>query len=340
MPQAICVHEEDTGILWKHSDNWNGSRASRRNRRLVVSFFVTVGNYDYGFYWYFSLDGTIELEVKATGVVFTSAYPGPGYALRLGARPRPRRPVPPAPVQRAAGHDGRRARQRGGRTRGRRSSLAGPANPDRHRDSPRRHPAAHRARGAAAADNTQNRVLAGDQPVGDATASAGTSATRSTPEGKPVLLADAESDIHRRATYATKHLWVTPYAPDENYPAGDLVNMHPGGAGLPAWTAADRTSTTPTSCCGTPSASPTSPGLEDWPVMPVDSTGFVLKPHGFFGRNPTLDIPETVGDHCAPSVRHARRPARPGRRDLDDQHRRRLRASSSTACATTSGPIG
>jgi len=44
---------------------------------LVVSFFVTVGNYDYGFYWYFYLDGTIELEIKATGVVFTSAYPGP-----------------------------------------------------------------------------------------------------------------------------------------------------------------------------------------------------------------------------------------------------------------------
>jgi primary-amine oxidase len=34
--------------------------------------------------------------------------------------------------------------------------------------------------------------------------------------------------------------------------------------------------------------------------MPVDSTGFVLKPHGFFGRNPTLDIPETMSDHCAP----------------------------------------
>ena len=79
VPQAICIHEEDTGILWKHTDNWNGSSDSRRNRRLVVSFFVTVGNYDYGFYWYFSLDGSIELEVKATGVVFTSAYPGKGY---------------------------------------------------------------------------------------------------------------------------------------------------------------------------------------------------------------------------------------------------------------------
>jgi primary-amine oxidase len=45
----------------------------------VISFFSTVGNYDYGFYWYFYLDGTIECEVKLTGVLFTSAYPGDGF---------------------------------------------------------------------------------------------------------------------------------------------------------------------------------------------------------------------------------------------------------------------
>ena len=62
--------------MWKHTDIFNGSAQSRRQRRLVVSYFTTVGNYDYGFYWYFYLDGTIELEVRATGVLFTSAYPG------------------------------------------------------------------------------------------------------------------------------------------------------------------------------------------------------------------------------------------------------------------------
>ena len=73
---AICVHEEDFGILWKHTDIFNGSAQSRRQRRLVVSYFTTVGNYDYGFYWYFYLDGTIECEVKMTGIVFTAAHPG------------------------------------------------------------------------------------------------------------------------------------------------------------------------------------------------------------------------------------------------------------------------
>ena len=36
--------------------------------------------------------------------------------------------------------------------------------------------------------------------------------------------------------------------------------------------------------------------------MPVDRCGFVLKPVGFFDRNPTLDVPSTAttaGDgHC------------------------------------------
>ena len=73
---AICIHEEDFGILWKHTDIFNGSAQSRRQRRLVVSFFTTVGNYDYGFYWYFYLDGSIEFEMKMTGIIFTSAYPG------------------------------------------------------------------------------------------------------------------------------------------------------------------------------------------------------------------------------------------------------------------------
>ena len=65
IPNAICMHEEDFGVLWKHTDLFTESAETRRQRRLVISFFATVGNYDYGFYWYLYLDGTIELEVKA-----------------------------------------------------------------------------------------------------------------------------------------------------------------------------------------------------------------------------------------------------------------------------------
>ena len=75
------MHEEDYGILWKHHDLQGGTTEVRRSRRLVVSFIATVGNYEYGFYWYFYLDGNIQLEVKLTGIVSTMAIE-PGDAVR------------------------------------------------------------------------------------------------------------------------------------------------------------------------------------------------------------------------------------------------------------------
>ena len=60
----------------------------RRSRRLVVSYFATVGNYDYGFYWYCYLDGSIELEVRLTGIVLTRGV-RPGEPLRHATRLAP-----------------------------------------------------------------------------------------------------------------------------------------------------------------------------------------------------------------------------------------------------------
>jgi primary-amine oxidase len=80
---AICMHEEDYSILWKHQDLHSFRTEVRRQRRLVISAIYTVGNYEYGFYWYFYLDGSMQLEVKLTGIVQTQAVePGadPGNA--------------------------------------------------------------------------------------------------------------------------------------------------------------------------------------------------------------------------------------------------------------------
>ena len=75
IPNAVCMHEEDYGILWKHVDWRTGQTEVRRSRRLVVSSIATVGNYEYGFFWYFYQDGTIQMEIKLTGIVNTAAVP-------------------------------------------------------------------------------------------------------------------------------------------------------------------------------------------------------------------------------------------------------------------------
>ena len=88
---AICLHEEDCGLGWKHTDWRTGVAEVRRNRRLVISFVCTIANYEYGFFYHLYLDGTIEVDVKLTGALSTGALSyeeqsqgGRKYGINLG----------------------------------------------------------------------------------------------------------------------------------------------------------------------------------------------------------------------------------------------------------------
>ena len=72
-------------------------------------------------------------------------------------------------------------------------------------------------------------------------------------------------------------------------PAAKL--QHPTGDGLPRWTAANRSIENTEVVVWYVFGHNHVPRLEDWPVMPVASIGFQLKPDGFFHRNPALDVP-------------------------------------------------
>ena len=98
----------------------------------------------------------------------------------------------------------------------------------------------------------------------------------------------------------TRHLWVTPLAPRELFPAGDYPNQHPGGAGLPEWTAADRPVADTDVVLWYVFNAHHVPRPEDWPVMPAASIGFRLEPCGFFDRNPALDVPPPAAHACHP----------------------------------------
>ena len=41
----MCLHEEDAGLLWKHTELRTGHCEQRRGRRLVLSSICTLGNY-------------------------------------------------------------------------------------------------------------------------------------------------------------------------------------------------------------------------------------------------------------------------------------------------------
>jgi primary-amine oxidase len=300
LPNAICLHEEDYGILWKHADMLNGTSEVRRSRRMVASFIATVGNYEYGFFWYFYLDGTIQAEVKLTGIIQTQA-------VLPGQRVPYANPVTP---EIAGPHHQHMFSFRLD------MCLDGPANSVYEVDAVPVPPGPDNPHGNAftavatlleteqqaqrLADPARARywkivnehsLNAVGEPV----------AYKLVPShAGPTLLAHPDAAITKRAAFATRHLWVTPFAPGERRPAGDFPNQHPGGAGLPEWTQADRpVADTDIVLWHTVGVTHFS-RPEDFPVMPTEYAGFTLKPFGFFNANPAIDLaPSHKPDgHC------------------------------------------
>jgi primary-amine oxidase len=123
-------------------------------------------------------------------------------------------------------------------------------------------------------------------------------AYRLVPGENAIPFAQPDSPVRRRAAFIDHHVWVTAYDPGERYAAGDYPNQHAGGSGLPEWTARDRDLDGRDIVLWYTFGHHHVPRPEDWPVMPVATIGFQLKPVGFFERNPSLDVPPPVPEHC------------------------------------------
>ncbi len=117
------------------------------------------------------------------------------------------------------------------------------------------------------------------------------------PGGNVLPFAHEQSSILQRADFMKNHLWVTPYHPDERYPAGDYPNQHKGRVGLGEWTKANRSIEKTDIVLWHTVGMHHAPRLEDWPVMPVSYTGFMLRPSGFFDQNRALDVAPPAPRH-------------------------------------------
>jgi primary-amine oxidase len=296
IPNAICIHEEDNAVLWKHVDPVSGTEV-RRMRRLVLSFHATVANYEYLVYWRFYQDGSIECEVRATGIMVTSRFApdeevthgtvvdhstyapfhqhfivarldldvdGPGHntVLETHTEAEPIGPDNPHGLGLIA------------KARPLRTELEGIRDPDW---------ATQRSWKVV---NTQSRNGFG-----------GSVGYKLVPSASIPSMFDPAAPVLHRAAAIAHTLWVTPYDEAERWPCGDFPNQSAEDKGLPVWTAADRpiedTDVVLWYVFGIHHV--TRP--EDWPIMPSDTVSFWLKPFGFFDRNPSLDVPPNPG-HC------------------------------------------
>lgn len=288
---AICMHEEDYGILWKHTDRRLPDKPEvRRSRRLVISSISTVENYEYGFFWYLYQDGTIQLEVKLTGILSLGAS-------RPGESPKYGQLV--APLVYAPNH------QHFFNVR-LDFDLDGTANsvyqvdvlPDAIDD---KNPFANAffARPTLLKTEKQARthlnletartwkIVNPDvrncvgEPVG----------YRLVPGDNAFPFAAPNAWWRKRAGFVNYHTWVTPCREDEKYGAGDYPNQSTGGDGLIRWTEQDRALQNTDIVFWYTFSHVHIPRPEDYPVMPTAYIGFSLKPAGFFTMNPALDVP-------------------------------------------------
>jgi primary-amine oxidase len=289
IPNAICIHEEDSGVLWKHVDERAGAEV-RRARRLVVSFHVTVANYEYLVYWRFYQDGNIECEVRATGILVTS-HTGPSGTPDSGTLVDQGTYAPfhqhfivarldldvDGPGNTVYAVDSVPARAGGNDPYG--LGLALSSTPLRTETEGKQDYDWSTQRGwKIVNDNIRNGL---GTPVG----------YKLVPSGMFPPLLDQSSPAFRRAEVIGHTLWVTPYHPDERWPCGDFPTQSEQDAGLPVWTAQDRSIENTDIVLWYVFGLHHIPRPEDWPVMPVDIVSFWLKPFGFFDRNPALDLP-------------------------------------------------
>jgi primary-amine oxidase len=287
---AICLHEEDAGLLWKHTDWRTNQSEVRRSRRLAVSMIATVGNYDYGFYWYFHQDGTIQMEVKLTGIMNTMALK-PGETARFGTEVAPRLNAPYHQhffnARLDLDIDGRENSALEVNTHG---LPHGPDNPHDNAFIAEATPLAKESQAQRSTNPQTARFWRIVNPAHKNELGMQTS-YRLVPCETAVPFAQPGAAILKRAAFITKSLWVTPYDSSERYPSGDYPNQNPGNDGLTRWTQTDRNIAQTDLVVWYTFGQTHIPRAEDWPVMPVTSAGFLLRPDGFFNANPALDLP-------------------------------------------------
>jgi primary-amine oxidase len=296
---AVCVHEEDDAVLWKHVDEIAGAEV-RRSRRLVVSFHATVANYEYLVYWRFYQDGNIECEVRATGIMVTTSF-AEGEQPPYGALVDERTYAPYHQHFLVArldlDVDGE------GNTVYMSESEALPVDEDNpyglalvQRNVPLR----TEEEGKQDYDWQTQRSW---KVVNDnARNGLGTStAYQLVPGGCFPAMLDPSSPVLERAGVIGHTLWVTPYREDERWPCGEFVNQSERDTGLTRWTQQNRSIENTDVVLWYVFGIHHITRPEDWPVMPVDVVSFWLKPFGFFDRNPSLDVPPTSNGHCHPS---------------------------------------
>ncbi|KAJ4601881.1 hypothetical protein HRR85_008956 [Exophiala dermatitidis] len=288
---VVCIHEQDNGIGWKHTNFRTNRAVVTRSRELVVQFIITLANYEYIFAFKLDQAGGITVETRATGIVsVVNIDPGKvspyGNVVSPGALAQNHQHIFAVRIDPAIdGHENTIFTE---------ESLPMPMNPKTNpfgngyevvRKPVTKSSAIHASpftNLTIKMANTNKINPISQRPV----------AYKFIPSPTQLILADPESIVAKRAAFAHHHVWVTKYKDDELFAAGEFTNQSQkeiGGVAdavsrnddvenedVVVWNVFGLTH---------------NPRVEDWPVMPVEIHQLQLRPADFFVRNPALDVP-------------------------------------------------
>ncbi|KAF4965928.1 hypothetical protein FSARC_6315 [Fusarium sarcochroum] len=312
---VICLHEQDNGILWKHTNFRTNRAVVTRMRELVVQFIVTLANYEYIFSYKLDLAGNITIETRATGVVSvvaidegkTSRY---GNVVAPGVLAQNHQHVFSVRIDPAIDSYGAQDTQVVVEESVARR-IDPKTNPMGNLYEIERKPvtkaswtdAEPRLNRLIKLEHATKRNAISGRPVG----------YKLVPPATQMLLADEKSLAIARAPFAQHHVWVTGYRDGELWAAGEFTNQSKAEVGGVAdmvkrgdwFTDDDRANDEVEDRNKGKRSSPVvwvsfglthNPRVEDWPVMPIETQQIHLRPTDFFTSNPALDVPSTKNE--------------------------------------------
>lgn len=301
---AVCIHEEDNGLLYKHTDYRDGTVISARDRKLIISQIITAANYEYAFYHTFTLDGTYKLEIKLTGMLNTYCMHPSETAAPYGTEV--------APAINAHNHQHIFSLRVDPEIDGPNNSVV--QNDAVPSDAPvgspenlygngfycKKTPLRTAQEAAAVYCHETSRSWDIFNPHSINHVAKKPVAYKILNNNCPTLLAKPGSMVWKRAAFARKALWVVPYRDYELFPAGDYVcqssgeDGHPHNETITDWVARNESVEDTDIVCYVQFGLTHFPRCEDFPIMPAEPVSVMLRASNFFQRNPGLWVPPTA----------------------------------------------
>ncbi len=300
LDRRICIFELSPGEpAWRHYDFITTALESRPAIELVVRYIATVGNYDYVLDWVFDQKGNITYRAGATGIDSVKGVSAQKLGDPSAAQDTSYGPLI-APGRAGINHSHFLSLRLD-------LDVDGTANmfarnllvPETLTGQANRRTSIWTTKEVAASTDTEAKFrLSYEQPamwhvmnMNRRNATGYPVSYMIHPRGNAQMLMDSADPAFARAQFANYHLWVTPYAPEERYAAGDYPNQSEPGQGLPAWTSRSRDIQNQDLVLWYTMGFHHVPSSEDWPVYSLGWHAVTLTPYNFFDRNPALDVP-------------------------------------------------